>query len=242
VESITNAIAGCSGVCEIGPGPGVLTAPISERTQKVIALELDRRMIEALKESAPKADVRRIDAVEADLASILRELPEPRAVVSNLPYYITGPLLTRIAEARSEYSVAVLMMQKEVGQRILAEPGNGDRGSLSVYLQSQFEITLVAQVPAKDFLPLPKVDSTVLKFVPQPFEGDPEFQAQFFRLIRLSFAQPRKTLANNLVAGLLQPRERMAEAIENVGLVEKVRPHDLTMQQWIELVKLLTSQ
>ena len=239
MESITNAIAGCSGICEIGPGPGVLTAPISEQSQKTIALELDPRMIEALKESAPKADVRRLDALNADLASILRELPSPRGVVSNLPYYITGPLLTRIAEARAGYSMAVLMMQKEVAQRVVAEAGNSDRGSLSVFLQSQFDISLVAHVPAKEFLPPPKVDSTVLKFVPKRLDGDPEFQAHFFHLIRLSFAQPRKTLANNLSAGLQQRREVMLEAIEEVGLEEKVRPHDLTQDQWLRLARAL---
>ena len=241
MEAITNALAGCSGVCEIGPGPGVLTVPISEQSQKLIALELDQCMIEALKVSSPKAEVRRKDALQVDLVSILRELPEPRGVVSNLPYYITGPLVAKIAEARSEYVVAVLMMQREVAQRILAKPGNSDRGSLSVYLQTQFEISLVANVPAKAFLPPPKVDSTVLKLIPKPFAGDEAFQTHFYRIVRLSFAQPRKTLANNLVAGLRCEREEADKAIDAAGLEEKVRPHDLTENQWVALVKALTA-
>lgn len=237
VESIADALAGCLGVCEIGPGPGVLTSPISERTQKLIALEVDQRMVEALKESAPKAEVRKLDALEADVTAILHELPQPRGIVSNLPYYITGPLLTKIAEAREHYSVAVLMMQKEVAQRVLAKPGNSDRGSLSVFLQSQFDIAHLADAPAKDFLPPPKVDSTVLKFTPKPLEGDPDFQAHFFRLVRLSFTQPRKTLANNLVAGLKIPREFAVVYIEKTGLEEKVRPHDLSLDQWLTLAR-----
>jgi len=232
VESIASAIAGCLGVCEIGPGPGVLTGPISEQSQRMIALELDQQMIEALKFSSPKAEVRRVDALKVDLSALLRELPEPRGIVSNMPYYITGPLLNKIAEARSELSIAVLMMQREVAQRILAKPGNGDRGSLSVYLQSLFEIDLVTHVPAKYFLPPPRVDSTVLKFTPKRFDWATDFETRYFRIIRLSFAQPRKTLANNLVAGLLQPREVVADAIDKIGLEEKVRPHDLTLAQW----------
>jgi 16S rRNA (adenine1518-N6/adenine1519-N6)-dimethyltransferase len=202
----------------------------------MIALELDRQMIEALKDSAPRADVRQTDALAVSLSDIMRELPEPRGVVSNLPYYITGPLLAKIAEARSEMSVAVLMMQKEVAQRILAKPGNGDRGSLSVCLQFQFEISLVAQVPASAFMPPPKVDSTVLRLVPRPPVANED---GLFSLVRLAFAQPRKTLANNLVAGLRRSREEFASMFEAAGLSEKVRPHDLAEQDWLNLHAML---
>jgi 16S rRNA (adenine1518-N6/adenine1519-N6)-dimethyltransferase len=240
VESISNSIAGCNGVLEIGPGPGVLTGPISEQSQKMIALELDHVMIQALHESAPMVDARRVDALKADLSAILAELPEPRGIVSNMPYYITGPLLNKVAEARSLISVAVLMMQKEVAQRIMAAPGNGDRGSLSVFLQMLFDISLVVHVPAGSFVPPPKVDSTVLRFVPRALAFDPDFEARLFRLIRLSFAQPRKTLANNLVAGLHIPRESAIESIESANLEEKVRPHDLSLDQWVALAKAIS--
>ena len=243
VEAIVDSTDDCQGVCEIGPGPGVLTSLISEKVEKMIALELDERMIEALKSSAPKVDVRQIDALAVDLVSVLNELPEPRAIVSNLPYYITGPLLTKIAEANSAFSVAVLMMQKEVAQRISAKAGNSDRGSLSVYLQSQFEITTIAQVPAADFVPPPKVDSTVLKFVSRPIDLDPTLRQAFFKLVRAGFTQPRKTLANNLMATYRIPRETFTELIEKVGLDEKIRPHDLTIEQWVAVTReFLTSQ
>ena len=241
VESIANALAGCLGVCEIGPGPGVLTGPISEQSEKMIALEIDERMISALSESAPKADVRRLDALSADLGSILKELPTPRGVVSNLPYYITGPLLTKIAEARSSFSVAVLMMQKEVAQRVMAAPGNGDRGSLSVYLQSLFDIDMVAQVPAVDFVPPPRVDSTVLRFVPRELGVAPPDRDWYFRVIRLAFTQPRKTLANNLSAGLHRDRSEITEALEVLEMNEKIRPHDLNLDQWAHLCSALES-
>jgi 16S rRNA (adenine1518-N6/adenine1519-N6)-dimethyltransferase len=216
---------------EIGPGPGVITSRVSKFAEKAIAIELDEGMIGALGESAPDVEVREADALKADLLSILRELPEPIGLVSNLPYYITGPLLTRIAEARSGYSKAVLMMQKEVADRVLAPARSSERGSLSVFLQSQFNIDKVVSAPAGAFLPPPKVDSTVLEFVP----NGSHHSDHFFRLVRLGFAQPRKTLANNLVAGLHITREEALEGIANTGLGELARPQELTLAEWERL-------
>jgi 16S rRNA (adenine1518-N6/adenine1519-N6)-dimethyltransferase len=235
VQAIVDALDGCQGVLEIGPGPGVLTRPVSERAERVVALELDPRFVCLLKESAPKADVRQIDALQADLPAILNELPTPRAIVSNLPYYITAPLLQRVADCRTSIDRAVLMMQKEVAHRVIARPGDGERGSLSVYLQAQFDIRRVAFVPASSFLPPPKVDSTVLRFDPR----DEEVPESVFRLVRLGFAQPRKTLANNLVAGLRMERDPVLDVLEGLGHPEKVRAQDLTLEQWRALLDAL---
>ena len=237
VDAIVNATGDCVSVLEIGPGPGVLTSPLSESGRKVVALELDDRMIGLLAHSSPSAEVQKLDALQANLPEILCSLPEPRAVVSNLPYYITGPLVTRIADVRDFYSVAVLMMQREVAQRIMAKAGNRERGSLSVYLQSLFEISLVAQVPASAFLPPPKVDSTVLKFVPKALAVPKEFEKKYFHLVRCSFAQPRKTLANNLVAAYRVEREAITLQLEASGLDEMIRPHDVPQESWAVLVQ-----
>jgi 16S rRNA (adenine1518-N6/adenine1519-N6)-dimethyltransferase len=234
VNAIFSAASDCAGVLEIGPGPGVLTRPFS-LVSSVLALEVDDRMIEALSESAPAARVLKQDALTADLPSLLRELPSPRAVVSNLPYYITGPLLTAIAGARSEFSKAVLMMQKEVAARILAPPGNSDRGSLSVFLQAQFEIKKVASVPPGAFLPPPKVESAVLLFTPLPENDDPAL----FDFVRVGFTQPRKTLANNLSVGLGKSREEVTDAMTAIGLDVRVRPQVLTVDHWRSLRKAL---
>ena len=239
VEAIVAEFVAFRGVCEIGPGPGVLTSPISIQCAQVIALEVDTSMVGALKDSSPKADVRTIDALQADLASILCELPEPRGIVSNLPYYITGPLINRIADVRQHFEVAVLMMQREVAYRILAKPGNRDRGSLSVYLQSVFDISLVIHVPARDFMPPPKVDSTVLRFVPKPLNLDEESAKFFFKTVRMGFAQPRKTLANNLMAGFHIDREQAADIVERANLEEKIRPHDLSQTEWLNVSTIL---
>jgi 16S rRNA (adenine1518-N6/adenine1519-N6)-dimethyltransferase len=239
VEAIVAEFSAVQGVCEIGPGPGVLTSPLSIQCGQVIALEVDTTMLGALKDSSPKADVRVIDALEADLCEILSELPEPRGIVSNLPYYITGPLINRIADARGNFSIAVLMMQREVANRILSKPGNRERGSLSVYLQTIFDMSLVVHVPAKDFMPPPKVDSTVLRFIPKSFDVDAEFAAFYFKTVRMGFAQPRKTLANNLIAGFHIEREQAADIVERADLEEKVRPHDMTQAEWLKVATIL---
>jgi 16S rRNA (adenine1518-N6/adenine1519-N6)-dimethyltransferase len=237
VQAIVDEVHGCAGVLEIGPGPGVLTGPLSRSVERTIAIELDPKMGALLAESAPSADVRAVDALKANLGATLDELPEPRAVVSNLPYYITGPLLTRIAEVRAHFQVAVLMMQKEVAQRVTARAPDSDRGSLSVFLQAQFEIGLVRQVPAGAFLPPPKVDSTVLRFRPREVEYPPEF----FRMIRVGFAQPRKTLANNLVAGYRVEREVAISWLTEVGIEERVRPAVLEVDQWARLAGVVST-
>ncbi|MBC8066287.1 MAG: hypothetical protein H7Y17_15765 [Chlorobia bacterium] len=171
------------------------------------------------------------NALKSNLLAILQELPEPRALVSNLPYYITGPLLTRIAEARIGFEKAILMMQKEVAERVLAGPKTSARGSLSVYLQSQFEIEKVTNAPAGAFLPPPKVDSTVLEFRPLPIERTDAF----FKLVRLSFTQPRKTMVNNLVSGYAITRDQALIILKAATLPDLARPQELTMEEWERL-------
>lgn len=238
VRAIVARTEGFKGVLEIGPGPGVLTRPVSEAAEKTIALELDPRMREVLHESAPKAEIREADALEADLRAILSELPGPRVVVSNLPYYITGPLITRIAEARKHWNRAILMMQKEVATRVLAPPMNSDRGSLSVYLQLQFAIEKVGEAPAGAFLPPPKVDSTVLQFTPVDVGLEPTEEEGAFRLIRSAFRQPRKTLANNL-ASAGYTREQAHRAMAEAGIQERARPADPDLEAWRRLYRAL---
>ena len=233
VDAIVAAACLCPGILEIGPGPGVLTGPLSENAEGLIAVELDPTMPRLLAESAPKARVVKDDALKADLGLLLAELPAPRAVVSNLPYYITGPLLGRIADARAGFDIAVLMMQREVAERILAGPGKRERGALSVALQSQFEISRVANVPPGAFLPPPKVESAVLRLVPR-FDGLPD---EALKLVRLGFAQPRKTLVNNLVAGLRVSRAEAVARVEATGLLETVRPAELTEAHWAKLAE-----
>lgn len=233
-----DAIGDAQGVLEIGPGPGLLTGPLAERAERVIALEIDERMPAALAESAPAAEIRRVDALKVDLSEILAELPSPRAVVSNLPYYITGPLLTQIAAARRSFDVAVLMMQKEVAMRVLAKERESERGSLSVFLQSQFSIRKVTDAPAGAFMPPPKVDSTVLAFTPVEAPVPADEESAYFKLVRIGFTQPRKTLTNNL-GSAYGGKERVLAALLQIGLTDKARPQELTLDQWAALSRAL---
>lgn len=227
VRAIVDA-AGTRSILEIGPGPGILTQALSGNT-RVLALEIDERMATPLSESAPTAEVVFGDAMTADLASLLDRLTAPRAVVSNLPYYIPGPLMERIASVADRWEVAVLMMQREVAHRILAPVGDSNRGALSVRMQAEFSIKKVAEAPGSAFIPPPKVDSTVLALRAKGERLPPELVS----LIRAGFTQPRKTLANNL--GFAGYRR---EIIVEAGLAESIRPHQLTEAEWRRLGEL----
>lgn len=237
VDSIVSRFEGFGGVLEIGPGPGVLTGPLEARVPRVVALELDEKMGPVLAESAPRTEVRYEDATKVDLVAILEELPSPRGIVSNLPYYITGLLVQAVAEAYRHFDKAVLMMQREVAERILAEPGERERGSLSVFLQARFALSKVCNVPAGAFWPPPKVDSTVLELVPRAVE----FEEGFFALVRAGFAQPRKTVANNLAATGRYARPALVEALALGGHSPTERAHMLTLEQWEALFQRLHS-
>ena len=222
---------------EVGPGVGALTSALCETASKVIAIELDERVLAALQEVAPQAEILQADVLKTDLNAILAKLPEPRCLVSNMPYSITGPLLTKIAECRSNFSNAVLMMQREVGRRVLADAGDRERGSLSVFLQLQFEITKVCDVPAAAFWPPPKVDSVVLNLIPRKIEIDEKKEAMLFKLIRTGFKQPRKTLVNNLVD--LHGRQKVEQALDGLGHKRNVRPHQIDNKDWLALAEAL---
>jgi 16S rRNA (adenine1518-N6/adenine1519-N6)-dimethyltransferase len=224
VEAIVQRAAGCS-VLEIGPGVGVLTTPLCDACPEVVAVELDARFVDVLAIVAPCARVVREDALKADLGALLRGMDGPRCVVSNMPYNITGPLLGKIADARPLFRNAVLMMQKEVGQRIVAREKTPERGALSVAMQLQFDIEKVCDAKAGAFVPPPKVDSIVLDFVPKP---ETPGLAATLALVREGFRQPRKTLANNLAAH----RGRL-------DVPARVRPHELSNEEWEDLASRL---
>ena len=219
---------------EIGPGVGVLTVPLTNQASSLIAIELDKRLIEPLREKIPGAEIVSADVLEVDLAAILKRLPEPRCIVSNMPYNITGPLLGRVAENQGLFRNAVLMMQKEVGERVLAKACTSERGSLSVAMQLQFAIEKVCDAKAGAFHPPPKVDSIVLDFAPR--EHGPHLR-RVLDAVKLGFKQPRKTLLNNL--GEAHEKPKVKEVIEGLGKEANVRPHQLTNEEWVALAERL---
>ncbi len=229
VQKIVAACDGAHGILEIGPGPGILTHLLARDSREVWAIEIDERMDACLQKSAPSARIQWGDALVVDWALLLQKLPSPKWIVSNMPYYLSGALLQKTAQMAKSIDGAVLMMQTEVAERILAAPGNRFRGSLSVYLQSHFEMTIVADVPNNSFIPPPNVESKVVQFIPNsrgPISDD------FFLFVQAGFKQPRKTLANNLSSGLQLDKERVESAIAGQLSDRSVRPHFLTLEQW----------
>ncbi|HRJ26162.1 MAG TPA: 16S rRNA (adenine(1518)-N(6)/adenine(1519)-N(6))-dimethyltransferase RsmA [Fimbriimonadaceae bacterium] len=232
VRAVCDRVQGAAGILEIGPGPGALTAPLSQQAQKLIAWELDPIAVSALTETAPQAEVHFGDVLLADLRADLARLPEPRALVSNMPYNITGPLLGKIAEVRDLFTRAVLMMQLEVGSRILAQAGDSHAGALSILMQDPFEISKVIRVPPGAFYPPPKVESIVLELIPRPASASAASDL-FPRLVRSGFSQPRKTLANNL-RDWIAP-DQLHPLLVELGLSPQVRPHELGLDSWRKL-------
>lgn len=213
----------------------MLTRTLSQ-AHRVTAVEVDHRMQAVLAETAPQAELVLADALLVDLSGLLAALPQPRALVSNMPYHITGPLLKKFHAAASQYSLAVLMMQSEVAHKLIAPAGDSERGAVSVVLQSRFRIRKLCDAPAGAFLPPPKVDSCVLELtVTEPVLAD-----HHLVIVREGFAQPRKTLANNLVSKGFD-RQRVERALEAVRLSASVRPHQLEMSQWQALCQVLDS-
>lgn len=233
IQAIVNAAEPIAGCLEIGPGPGILTTYLSRNAESMVAIEFDERMIPLLADSAPNCTVIHADALKVDLEVLLAPLPEPRVLVSNMPYYITGPLLAKFSEVRHLLAGLVLMMQKEVGDKIVAQPGDRDRGSLSVNIQSEFHVERVIKVPSGCFMPPPKVDSVVLKLTPR----NEDFPEGYRKVVRAGFMQPRKTLLNNLGATFRQERGAVLPIIQEVGLTETARAFELDEPQWISLAE-----
>lgn len=231
VRNILERCDGFPSALEIGPGLGVITAELTRRCERVVAIELDRMAVQVLAETAPLAEVIQADVLKTNIGRVLGEMAEPRLLVSNIPYNITGPLLTKVAEARTGFTRAVLMMQREVARRVTAKPGDREFGSLSAYLQVQFDIVRVCDAPPGAFFPPPRVHSEVLEFAPKPTGMTLERERSLFAVIRLGFAQPRKTLVNNLVSGGAQKiaAEKMVSAL---GVAATLRPHQLDLEGW----------
>jgi 16S rRNA (adenine1518-N6/adenine1519-N6)-dimethyltransferase len=240
-EGVVNAIvrdvleSGAVSAFEVGPGPGVLTSRISE-TLRLVAVELDSVAVSALSETAPSAQVHFGDALEVPMSEWLEALDVPRAIVSNMPYQITAPLLARFTAMRHLVVRATLMMQKEVAEKLLANSGSKSFGSISIFIQSRWQVQKLIAAPAGAFYPPPKVDSLVLSLVPLQREWSPEFDSFHERLVRGCFAQPRKTLANNLVQFGFG-RDDAESLISGLGKPLTIRPHELNLREWDTLAE-----
>lgn len=235
------------GVLEIGPGIGVLTVELAKRADKVVAIELDDRLLPVLAETLadhPNAAVIRGDALKLNLNQIISDEFAGMEVVvcANLPYYITSPMIMKLLEDRLPVSAITVMVQKEAADRICAQPGTREAGALSLGIAYYAEPEILFRVSRGSFMPAPNVDSAVIRLRVRPPEIAPRSEAQFFSIIKAAFAQRRKTLLNALAAGTGRTKAEWTTAFEAAGVSPSARAEELTLAQFAALSDALPTE
>ncbi|MBS9338832.1 16S rRNA (adenine(1518)-N(6)/adenine(1519)-N(6))-dimethyltransferase RsmA [Fructobacillus sp. M2-14] len=231
-------------VVEIGPGIGGLTEYLARAAKDVLAFEIDSDMVKVLSETlAPydNVEVREQDVLEADLKTVFAETfgeGEPVKVVANLPYYITTPILLALLQAGFNWQQLVVMMQKEVADRLAAKPGTKEYGVLTVMLDYYAQVETALKVPAAAFNPAPNVDSAVVSLTPKPAERPVEKPAKLFSLVKSCFAHRRKSLWNNLTQRFgkeEETKDKLHAALDEAGIDQGIRAERLTLGEFTDL-------
>ena len=230
-------------VLEVGPGLGVLTLALAKEAKRVIAVEIDKKLVEILKEKVadcPNVEIIRKDIMEVDFNDLGERGGQPLKVVANLPYQISTPLLFRFIESRSVFASLTLMLQKEVAERMTATPGGKDYGPLSIFTQIVSDFSIRFLIKPSAFFPPPKVDSAVIRMVwkkrPMAEVEDIEW---FKRVVRGSFGYRRKTLMNALRHSGLSLPEEGTERMKRIGIDPQRRPETLTIEEYVRLADVL---
>lgn len=226
-------------VIEIGPGRGELTKYLIRfNPQRIIAVEKDERLARRLKILFPD-----IEIIEGDILKILADLPCPAKIIGNIPYYLTGRLLRNLAELPQKPPCLVLTLQKEVALRLNASPPKMNLLAAAIKYWAKPEI--LGFIPKTDFQPAPKVDSAIIRLKPRltgPINHLSSRQRQeeekYYRLIKIIFKQPRKTILNNLSAGLKKDKQEVRRIIESLGINPLSRPQDLSVQTLLQLSRI----
>ncbi len=239
-------------VIEIGPGIGALTEFLAERAAEVMAFEIDHRLVPILADTLRDFDnvtVVNEDILKVDLAQHIQNFKNPDLpikVVANLPYYITTPILMHLIESGIPFSEFVVMMQKEVTDRISAQPNTKAYGSLSIAVQYYMTAKVAFIVPRTVFVPAPNVDSAILKMVRRPEPAVAvEDEKFFFKVSKASFTHRRKTLWNNLTGYFGKTEEvkdKLTKALDQAGLSPSVRGEALSLEEFASLADALKGQ
>lgn len=231
-------------VIEIGPGRGALTFPLAEEALFLLAVEIDERFCGYLRERlghAAHVEVRNADFlrlnIEEEIASLRERFPQAKAVkiVSNLPFYITTPVITKIIESRSLIDLCLVTVQKEVAERFTADPGSKRYGAITLFLNYHAKLRILYPIPKEAFRPRPKVDGAVVSITPRGKPGvEVKDEKFFFRVIRAAFQQRRKMLRNSL-RSLGLPETTLERAFEESDLESSLRPERLSMADFAKL-------
>ena len=239
-------------VIEIGPGIGALTEFLAERAAQVMAFEIDHRLVPILADTLRDFDnvtVVNEDILKVDLVQHIQNFKNPDLpikVVANLPYYITTPILMHLIESGIPFSEFVVMMQKEVADRISAQPNTKAYGSLSIAVQYYMTAKVAFIVPRTVFVPAPNVDSAILKMVRRPEPAVAvEDESFFFKISKASFTHRRKTLWNNLTGYFGKTEEvkdKLTKALDQAGLLPSVRGEALSLAEFASLADALKGQ
>lgn len=235
-------------VLEIGPGTGILTRRLLPNVKSLVAVEIDRDLCKLLVKQLGKSDnflLLQGDFLTLDLPSHLaafEAFQNPNKVVANIPYNITGPIIEKllgtIAKPNSQpFDSIVLLVQKEVAERLYAKPGSKAFGALSVRVQYLAECKLICPVPAAAFSPPPKVDSAVVRLVPYQIEPPANDPRRLETLVKLGFGEKRKMLRNNLQS--IVERANLTQLLEKLEINPQVRAEDLSVSQWVALANQL---
>ncbi len=229
-------------VLEIGPGMGVLTKELAKEASQVVAVEIDRDMVAVLEQNLAEfqnVTVINQDILKVDLDELFQEHFPGKTVkvIANLPYYITSPIIMKLLESPRITDI-VVMIQKEVAERLAAREGTKDFGAISLAVQYRAEPYLVRHVPPESFCPPPKVTSSVIKLVRRkepPVKVRDE--AHFFRLIKAAFSQRRKTFLNSVgnYPGLSATKEDVRQVLSQLSINENIRGEALSMEQFAEI-------
>lgn len=236
------------GVIEVGPGIGVLTCQLAERADKVVAIELDKRLLPVLDETLAEYDNIKIindDILKIDLKKLIEtELSGMEVVVcANLPYYITSPVIMKLLEDRLPINALTVMVQKEAAQRICAEVGSRQSGAVTVAVNYYAKPQILFGVSAGSFMPAPKVDSAVIRLdiLKEPCV-QVEDEELFFKVVKAAFSQRRKTLPNSLSAGLQISKLTVTNALKRANVPVNYRAEQLTMEQLAKISNAIGSK
>lgn len=249
LEKIINAcnITDKDCILEIGPGIGTMTQYLAKNAREVVTVEIDKALIPILEETLSdfnNVTIINQDILKVDIGQIVEEKNggRPVKVAANLPYYITTPIIMGLLESHVPIESITVMVQKEVADRMQTGPGTKDYGALSLAVQYYVKPEVIVQVPPSCFMPKPKVGSTVIQLIKRPIPPVSVRDERFmFALIRASFNQRRKTLVNGLsnAAELGLIKEKVAAALETMGLPGTVRGEALSLEEFAALSDLL---